>query len=640
MKAFLIVVFFQITIFNALGSQLTDTEIEKELAYLKIIKESLKFTCPKKGLEIIDDSLFKALVMTGEKNFVCTDLRNVNFDNLSRKIDWSNLNLSYSNLEGVSISNSYLNNINLTGANLNGIKVRTVKMKNASLGDSVVEGASFTRVSFKGAIIKNLQVNNSEFINVVFLDSYISDSHFEKSLFKPATFASATIEGTKFLQNDFGQTKMYSYKSQHKNRDRINAQFINIAPVNFENATLSRVLFYKGFMTAANFKSSNLDFVEFEDVNSESIIANGIKWTYGEVKNANFKNGNFQNATISDVDFAEANFRGANLENADFSELNFYKAQFDNAKLINTNLSKTSLGGASFKNSDLSHAIVTEANFISKSCGYFFNKFVCKEDSKILNVNLEGALNLSELYYDSTDINNVPNGVVPIRNTLRNNGFFGESKELTSFLKTGEFFGELEKISDKESTAEKIFYYILYLLKYLALDYTVDWGADPNNVLFNILPKVILLFFVFYSLILFHCYRKNPEYCKLLYVVKPSFDSDEKQKYVEGNYTRISLFQSMNKGYTPNCYQSTSSLPLSLSHIIFILKHAFWFSTLSAFHLGWRDLNVGNWLLRLQSQPFAYREHGVLRSLSGIQSLISLYLIAIWALTSFSSPWG
>lgn len=63
-----------------------------------------------------------------------------------------------------------------------------------------------------------------------------------------------------------------------------------------------------------------------------------------------------------------------------------------------------------------------------------------------------------------------------------------------------------------------------------------------------------------------------------------------------------------------------------------------YFSLISAFHLGWRDLNVGTWLARLQPRDYALRGQGWVRVVSGLQSLISVYLIALWALTYFGRP--
>lgn len=69
-----------------------------------------------------------------------------------------------------------------------------------------------------------------------------------------------------------------------------------------------------------------------------------------------------------------------------------------------------------------------------------------------------------------------------------------------------------------------------------------------------------------------------------------------------------------------------------------IIPHALYFSLLSAFHIGWRELNVGNWITRLQLYPYTLQATGWARRISGLQSLISVYLLAMWALTYFGRP--
>lgn len=65
------------------------------------------------------------------------------------------------------------------------------------------------------------------------------------------------------------------------------------------------------------------------------------------------------------------------------------------------------------------------------------------------------------------------------------------------------------------------------------------------------------------------------------------------------------------------------------------VRFAVQFSIYSAFQLGWRDLNVGTWLSRLQAREYMLRGSGWVRTLSGAQSLLSVYLLAMWALTQF-----
>ncbi len=63
-----------------------------------------------------------------------------------------------------------------------------------------------------------------------------------------------------------------------------------------------------------------------------------------------------------------------------------------------------------------------------------------------------------------------------------------------------------------------------------------------------------------------------------------------------------------------------------------------YFSLYSAFSIGWHDFNFGEWIQRLQTNDHKLLAAGWVRTVAGLQSLISLYLIAIWALTYFGRP--
>jgi hypothetical protein len=55
----------------------------------------------------------------------------------------------------------------------------------------------------------------------------------------------------------------------------------------------------------------------------------------------------------------------------------------------------------------------------------------------------------------------------------------------------------------------------------------------------------------------------------------------------------------------------------------------------SPFSLGWKDLNVGTWISRIQSREYILRATGWVRTVAGFQSLLSVYLLALWVLTYF-----
>ena len=65
---------------------------------------------------------------------------------------------------------------------------------------------------------------------------------------------------------------------------------------------------------------------------------------------------------------------------------------------------------------------------------------------------------------------------------------------------------------------------------------------------------------------------------------------------------------------------------------------AMYFSLLSTFNLGFREINVGTWIARIQPQEYTLKATGWVRVVSGFQSLISIYLLALWVLTYFGRP--
>jgi len=67
-------------------------------------------------------------------------------------------------------------------------------------------------------------------------------------------------------------------------------------------------------------------------------------------------------------------------------------------------------------------------------------------------------------------------------------------------------------------------------------------------------------------------------------------------------------------------------------------RTALYFSVLSAFRFGWKEINLANWIVRLQTKEYTLQATGWVRTVSGIQSLISLYLVALFLLTYFGSP--
>jgi hypothetical protein len=68
------------------------------------------------------------------------------------------------------------------------------------------------------------------------------------------------------------------------------------------------------------------------------------------------------------------------------------------------------------------------------------------------------------------------------------------------------------------------------------------------------------------------------------------------------------------------------------------LRISLYFSFLSAFNIGWREINMKSMITRLQRRDYTLRATGWARSLAGIQSLLSIFLLALWTLATFGNP--
>lgn len=65
---------------------------------------------------------------------------------------------------------------------------------------------------------------------------------------------------------------------------------------------------------------------------------------------------------------------------------------------------------------------------------------------------------------------------------------------------------------------------------------------------------------------------------------------------------------------------------------------AAYFSLLSSFNLGFREINVGSWIVRIQPREYGLQAAGWVRTAAGAQSLLSFYFLAWWVLTYFGRP--
>jgi len=271
------------------------------------------------------------------------------------------------------------------------------------------------------------------------------------------------------------------------------------------------------------------------------------------------------------------------LQNADLRQVVLFAAILRRCDLSGANLEKARLIGTEIKDCKLQGANLREADLMlavyEPSAGSLpdINSFYSTK-------------NLSTMKYE-----NSPHGLIELRDALRKSGMRTQSNEVTYAIKHTETVKGLKLTEGFEGL-------LVGLLKWLAFEVTCEWGMSSTRPL-KILTILILLFSLPYTVVLF----MNRE-SGICFQWKGRI-----RKIPQKHPTKFSSF-----------------------------KHAFrigfYLSLLSAFSIGWGNMKFGNWVTRIQRYDYALVPMGSIRTLTGIQSLVSVYLFALWILTSFGNP--
>jgi hypothetical protein len=287
---------------------------------------------------------------------------------------------------------------------------------------------------------------------------------------------------------------------------------------------------------------------------------------------------NLIRAYLTKAYLSGANLSGANLTGVDLTGADLSEANLNRAKLELANLRDTNLANAQLTFAELSNSLLSPKN-------------------------VEGIEFLGAKGLPSIRIHHI-GPIVALRKKAKESSLRNEERGLTAALRKH----RLQSLS----WWERIF-------EYTFLDMPTDSGADPWRSL-ELLGCFVLLFTIPYFIIIRR--SENDREWRMW----PS-----RQERKDGIW-RVWLRERVRKDLGENVPQRLSLRGFKA------LGTAFYFSLVSAFSIGWRELNVGNWIAQIQRREYTYRATGLARSISGFQSLLSVYFLALWALTYFGRP--
>jgi hypothetical protein len=349
-----------------------------------------------------------------------------------------------------------------------------------------------------------------------------------------------------------------------------------------------------------------------ERANLSEAELSGANLSGAELSGANLSGASLVGAVLNEARLIDADLRsarlngaqliGATLSNSDLSNANLLNAVLSNARLRSADLTQANMFHAILCNANLRYAIVTGTTLAYAD----LTRATYAPKSAPPDSYVAGILGLSTVAF-------VPGeeiGLVQLRKLLQDAGLRDLEREATytiERLRTKSYF-QNRRFGRGHSAIEGTF-------RMVAFDWTTAYGKNPGRA--GLL--IILLW-----LLCIPAFSWS--------VVRP-----ESKDNVGGIYQVFpkDRIVAVPTGHPPA--EGISELVTDPDWKSAIPRAAY-FSLISATNIGFQQFTPGDWIGRLQSQEYALKAEGWVRSVAGAQSLLSLYLLAIWVLTYFGRP--
>lgn len=377
-----------------------------------------------------------------------------------------------------------------------------------------------------------------------------------------------------------------------------NLSLTNMGGVNLQSANLSEAALISANLERANLWDANLSgadltLANLSWVNLSKAHISELKLWYWDIRSvtnlsgaklwgANLSDAYLTNANLSEADLSKANLGRANLRNANMSEATLIEANLNEATLFHANLSGAHLIDANLNGANLSRVNLDSVIFELKPGAL----------PEILSI--ARAENLSQMRYVSS-----PHSLVELRDAFKKMGMREQERQITYAIERTK--RQLEW--GKGGILRKVWSGV----KFLVFELTSDYGLTPHRPLFIMGGFFIISWIVYW------------------FSLKPQGSAG--------------IWQHWEKDRTLK--DEGQNEPVRIGYKKCSLRRVWWafyFSLLSAFHIGWREFNIGNWIIRMQGREYTLRATGWVRTVSGVQSLISVYLMALSVLTYFGRP--
>ncbi len=464
-----------------------------------------------------------------------------------------------------------------------------VRLCNADLSQHKKVRRSLRMANLRGANLSGLDLRDVDLGMADLGGAKLSGADLTKANLNDAILEQASLHSARFANADMLGTDLSKAKLNRA----------DLRGADLSGATLSEAI-----LANADLRGANLSGADLTDAKLYQVQAGGADLTRCDLAKAFLKLANLTKVRLNKATLTGADLTSADLSKADLTEANLSGATLTAANLRLANLSSATLAGANLTDADLSAANFRRVNLSGS---------IYQPISAPGRGSLTGLLGLTEVRFSAGQ----QSGLVLLRKALQEAGLRDLERQATFAIESGITRHRLAGIQElpEQNWITSLLARLEGLFRLVFFEWTTRWGLWWG------LPLVILLGLIGVMSLVYAVpllYSAHWPQSGGIYRIWPSGRIEDEQG--ELRLTDDEVVERLQPSGAA------------------VFGFALYFSLLSAFQIGWREFNVGSWLARLQPREYFLRGRGWVRVVSGAQSLISVYLLAMWALTYFGRP--
>ena len=323
-------------------------------------------------------------------------------------------------------------------------------------------------------------------------------------------------------------------------------------------------------------------------------------------------------------------FNGTQLSSACLDDVALGGANFTNASLTEADLNGVDLSGTASAEGDPGGADLTSADV---------NGAIYQPHETTDLLLMSKAINLAGLEYQDDS-----QPIISLRNAFRDGGFQQQERDVNEAYHNHrpDFSANLPARGQRSGYQELIVWgrFAEYWMAQLIFDRSCAWGADPGRPLWIIAVIALICAPIYWIGMHFKAGRGG------IYLVATSTPvavdgASQRAVRVEVHPDRDVGTESKPrpKRWTRDWWAAKGTAIWNLSGQEFgALKTALLFSLMSVFSIGYESFDAGQWIRSLMGREFDLKARGWMRTLSGLQSLLGVGLLALAVLSYFGHP--